>query len=1096
MEKFVLRKEMTPELFANPPAEYRGAPFWAWNGRLETEEMKKQIDCFKEMGFGGFHIHSRTGMQIPYLSDEYMKYVRGSIEYAGQKGMLAWLYDEDRCPSGFAGGLVTKDQKFRIRYLVLTPRTQAESVACGQVRMEDTHACRSAEGPLLAAYDIILDTDGYLLNFNRISKDQEAKGRKWYAYLETPAQNPWYNYQTYADTLNKNAMDRFLEITYEGYKKAVGEYFDTTVPSIFTDEPQFSHKTCLRDPEDTKDVFFPWTGDLPETYYKTYKEDLLENLPLLVWESKEAKEKQVRYHFHNHVTDRFVEAFSDNCGEWCRNNRMLLTGHLMAENSLGNQTASIGEAMRSYRSFGIPGIDILCDDYEYTTAKQAQSASRQYGRPGVLSELYGVTNWDYDFRGHKLQGDWQAALGVTVRVPHLSWYTMSGEAKRDYPASIHYQSPWAEKYHLVEDHFARVNTAMTRGKAVVRIGIIHPIESYWLHFGTLSRTGAIREQMEENFGNLTKWMLLDTQDFDFICEDNLPKLCPGAGAPLQVGEMNYSTVILPQCETIRRSTLDSLVEFAKAGGRLIVMGNLPERVDGGLDREAEKLRPYMEWIPFDRIALAGLLETERVVAFEEESGNRTRNLIYQLRKEEDCSWLFIAQGVKPQDKDVAVCRKICIRIKGHYNVEKYDTLTGEIEPLSVSLEKENTVIYREIYQQDSLLLHLIPLEAVRTDNLAEAITENIRVNVSEKVTEKNPPAENTDNKQLSADVWEPVKIRKKAEVTLDEPNVLLLDMAEYALDEETYRPEEEILRADNLLRVELGWEPRKDEMAEPWAVPKEVPCHLMRLRFTIVSETEVHGPRLALENAEATKIWLDGELVPSSADGWFTDRCIKTVPLPDITPGKHQLELSFPFGKAEAAEWSYLLGDFHVYLDGREAVLIKAVNEMGFGNLAAKGLPFYGGNVNYRIPFTGNGEDIRVHVPQYRGALVEVLLDGERKGYIIYAPYDCIIKNVTAGEHILVLKVYGNRFNSFGQIHLCNPNFTWFGPDSYRTEGDNWCLEYIPRPFGIMTSPVISNRKVKQEYISGKPLLRGNENPWGITESFKNSEKGGQKPEE
>lgn len=86
----------------------------------------------------------------------------------------------------------------------------------------------------------------------------------------------------------------------------------------------------------------------------------------------------------------------------------------------------------------------------------------------------GVTNWDYDFRGHKFQGDWQAALGVTVRVPHLSWVSMNGEAKRDYPASISYQSPWYKEYKYVEDHFARVNTAMTRGKAVVRIGVIHP----------------------------------------------------------------------------------------------------------------------------------------------------------------------------------------------------------------------------------------------------------------------------------------------------------------------------------------------------------------------------------------------------------------------------------------------------------------------------------------------------------------------------------------------------------------------------------------------------------------------------------------------
>ena len=139
----------------------------------------------------------------------------------------------------------------------------------------------------------------------------------------------------------------------------------------------------------------------------------------------------------------------------------MLTGHMMAEATLESQTRALGEAMRAYRSFDIPGIDILANRYEYSTAKQAQSAARQYGRPGVLSELYGVTNWDFDFRGHKLQGDWQAAMGVSVRVPHLSWMGMGGESKRDYPAPIDFHSPWYKKYHLIEDHFSRVNVCMT-----------------------------------------------------------------------------------------------------------------------------------------------------------------------------------------------------------------------------------------------------------------------------------------------------------------------------------------------------------------------------------------------------------------------------------------------------------------------------------------------------------------------------------------------------------------------------------------------------------------------------------------------------------
>ena len=115
---------------------------------------------------------------------------------------------------------------------------------------------------------------------------------------------------------------------------------------------------------------------------------------------------------------------------------------------------------------------MLRKDMELTTVKQAQSSSRQYGREGVMSELYGVTGWDFDFRDYKFYGDWQAALGVTLRVPHLSWMSMEGEAKRDFPASIFYQSPWYQEFPYVEDHFARTGWAMSKGDAVVRVGVI------------------------------------------------------------------------------------------------------------------------------------------------------------------------------------------------------------------------------------------------------------------------------------------------------------------------------------------------------------------------------------------------------------------------------------------------------------------------------------------------------------------------------------------------------------------------------------------------------------------------------------------------
>ena len=94
---------LSKELFQNPGPEYRGAPFWAFNCRLEKETLEKQIGILKEMGFGGFHMHVRTGLDTPYLSPEFLEDIRFCVEKAKEKHMLAWLYDEDRWPSGAAG---------------------------------------------------------------------------------------------------------------------------------------------------------------------------------------------------------------------------------------------------------------------------------------------------------------------------------------------------------------------------------------------------------------------------------------------------------------------------------------------------------------------------------------------------------------------------------------------------------------------------------------------------------------------------------------------------------------------------------------------------------------------------------------------------------------------------------------------------------------------------------------------------------------------------------------------------------------------------------------------------------------------------------
>lgn len=1024
--------KLDTDLFKNPSSEYRAAPFWAWNGVLDQEELNRQLDILKKMGFGGAHLHVRTGMATPYLSDEYMSFVKNTVQKAKENDMLAWLYDEDRWPSGTAGGLVTKEEKFRARYLLFTPFAYG-TVSFDLLAENGAHAkaARSENGELLACYDVHLNENGELIEWKVISEAEPAKYDKWYAYLETHTERPWYNNQAYVNTLDKAAIDSFIDITYESYNRTIAEEFDKTVPAIFTDEPQFTHKSVLKYALEKDDVTIPWTDDLVQTYKTAYPgEDLIKDLPELFWDYPDEKVSILRYHYHDHVCERFVNAFADNCGKWCSEHGLKLTGHMMEEPTLKSQTAALGETMRSYRSFGIPGIDMLCGDLEYTTAKQAQSAVHQYGREGMVSELYGVTNWDFDFRDHKFHGDWQAALGVTVRVPHLSWMTMAGEAKRDYPASINYQSPWWEKYSWVEDHFARLNTAMTRGKAMVRVGVIHPVESYWLHWGPAEQTALLRENLDENFRNITEWLLFGGIDFDFISESLLPELCSSSEAPLAVGEMKYDVIIIPGCETLRSTTYERLEGFAATGGKLIFAGRVPTLEGGVPGNRGKKLAAEAECVRFEKYEILEALKEIRDIEIRDQSGALTDNLLYQLRQDKTGRWLFIAHGKLPYNKDISRYQDLCIRLNGKWKIQKFDTEEGQIRSVQQNIAGDMTEVKCRLYDYDSVLLWMEECDETESEI-------------------KKPDPIFTEK------IWKEVKLPEAFSYTLSEPNALLLDRAEYALDTEEWNQEEEILRLDDICRERLGWPGRKIPVAQPWAVAEEPVKHVVHLRFHIESEIECSSVQLAIEDAESLKIKWNGENVANTVTGWYVDKAIKTVRLPELVKGKNILEIAVPFGRRTNIEWAYLLGEFGVFVAGRKTVITELRQQISFGDITGQGLPFYGGNVTYHIPVSTEGGMIQILSNRYRGAAQSVSIDGGTEKPMIYPPYKAVFSNISAGTHVIDLKFYGHRRNGFGPVHLADQKETWIGPEAWRSEDEAWCYEYMLCEEGILKTPVV-----------------------------------------
>lgn len=1022
-------KNLDYDLFVNPSSEYRAAPFWGWNCELNEQMLHRQIKFLKKMGFGGFHMHPRSGISIKYLGEEFMLLIESCVKKAKDEGMFAWLYDEDRWPSGFAGGYVTKDKALRQKIVVFS-EDKPEFVS-------KEEGIKTGKPYLLAIFDIIINDDGKMLSYKMIDENDIVNGVKKYVYVTTPQESGIFNNQTYVDVLSAEAIEKFIKTTHEKYKAVVGNEFGGTIPAIFTDEPQMALKQLPAYASGHSDISFPWTTDLDKIYTKRYNgENLIEKLPELVWDRSDGVYSCVKYRYYDITCELFAQNYAGKLAKWCNENNIALTGHVLCEQSTIEQSVWVGEAMRIYKNFTIPGIDMLCDNIELTTVKQAQSIVHQYEKEALMSELYGVTNWDFDFRGHKFQGDWQAALGVTLRVPHHALLSLKGCAKRDYPASINYQSPWYEDYSYVENHFARLNTVLTRGKPIVKVGVIHPVESIWLSYGPKDTTSELVCEIEENFQNVTRWLLSGMVDFDFISESLLPTQYEETASNIKVGKMEYSTIIVPECLTIRSTTLDIINRFLEKGGRVIFIGKCPKYVDGKMSDMAKKLYDLCEHTSLRKLDLLYLLNNERTAHIKNESGETLYKFVHTIRQDGDKKWLFIAHLEKDNRIDNIYEDNITIILNGEYNPTLYDTVNAKHTEMDFEIKNGKTYIYKKVFPHDSLLIEL-----------------------------KHGASEKNTSKEVQS-TYKVVNFKENVLYEREEDNVCVLDMASYCIDNGEEYPLEELTIIDDKCRKELNYPLADGCDTQPWVIENEKIEHYVKLKFSINSEDMINNVYIAAE--EALSIVFNERECELFPQGYYVDENIKKYYLGTIKKGINTIEIKAPIGKRISLENFFLLGNFDVIVRGCEKKLIAPSKKIGFSDLTRQGLPFYGGNIIYKTEISVKKCSLSVRVNRYRGAAVKVYLDGEEKGIIAYSPYIINIENVPEGKHEIAFKLLGNRVNTFSWLHNCDYN-NWFGPQKWYTYGENsdtenkysamhstkWSYEYVLKEYGIISSPVI-----------------------------------------
>ncbi len=553
-------------LLKDPPAEYRGKPFWAWNGKLDKDELLRQVECFHEMGFGGFFIHSRTGLETEYLGEEWFDCVRACAEKAYSLGMETWLYDEDRWPSGTCGGEVTRERKNRLRFLSLYDSDE-EALACHEV------------AGILARYAVKLDGEN-LVDFYKVESRSAVNEGYMYAVFAEEEQkcSDFYNGTAYIDTMNREVTEQFLKSTHEKYFEKVGDLFGTKIKGIFTDEPHRGPAFNGFSLSNQNSAHMtPYSGELLKHYKEKYGSEL--EYPQIYWKQKGESYNAVSAAYIDCLDDLFLENFAKPCRDWCKAHNLILTGHILHEDTLSIQASVTGSCMRYYEYMDYPGIDVLTEENNiYWAAKQCSSVSRQLGKKFTLSELYGATGWWMTLDRYKQSADWQAFFGINFRCPHLSWYTMKGEAKRDYPASILHQNAWYKEWKAVEDYFARIAVLTSEGKRLCDTLVMVPLREMWgnVRMGWMQGFSPADERIrkaDQDYIELFQKLISENIDFDYGEEELLKKYGSveqdGGKVYLKIGKVRYSNVLWNPADHYCDEVQTLLRTFAERSGNLV-----------------------------------------------------------------------------------------------------------------------------------------------------------------------------------------------------------------------------------------------------------------------------------------------------------------------------------------------------------------------------------------------------------------------------------------------------------------------------------------------------------------------------------------------
>ena len=1063
--------------FKTPSKEFGIMPFWFWNGEMSYDEIAYQIREYKAKGCPGFYIHARFGVreELGYMNEDWLDRVKFTIEKAQEEGLQVWVYDEYNWPSGTCGQTLMKDHPEMTNvYLELvdgdlpgqffTFMEGTDSRYNDLEQSEPVYACAiKLEDMQNGNYEIVDLMPS--LSFDKVITWEAPKG-PWKLFYFIERKSTWY-----ADVLNPETTKKFIEYTHERYKAYLDGDFSKQVKGFFTDEPAMHYFETGRD-----NFIIPWTHGMFRIFREHNGYDLKKNLPKLFFDCGGDTE-QVRYDFWSTLTDQYEKSYFKEIEDWCADNDVIFTGHLLYEESLRMHARVDGNLFKHLQHFHMTGVDHLYPrigtremENEHVALKIASSAAHQNGSARLVCESMGGSYWDCTMERMKWIGDWEYVLGVNQFIPHGFHYTIEGERKRDWPPSMFCQFTWWEQYGLFNDYMTRLGYTLSGGDHVAKVAVLYPMNSIWANYMPNRRT-KISECIEREFAYMADRMLRLHIDYDYLDEDVLNERVRIENGKLCIQGERYEMLLLPPCTHIKAKTLDTLEAFAAAGGKIGGDALLPYRC---IEGEAKDFAARIEALfGVDPVALREtFLQTEnreQTVTVRRHNGGKVvfasgegfkanpdpekglRNLNQLLRAcvtpeiEIDSEEVFYLHRVK-DGKDLfflinpvdfaADCE---LRFRGAHTPELWNLETGDIRKVTVYEQRDGFTRLR---------LHLEPFGSALYSFADEP--EAAHVCASDMTVETFDPATRTATgfARLETDgaitlqtgsERETVSIPAAAPAPVlplcgpfafatDKPNSLNTDAWKmtYATD------------ADDIAAITTG----KADMSSwldmrmgAWEMQLPVERDDTTYPVTLWYVTKVHAAyipddlKLMIDGFKGSgyTLFVNGKEVTETPERSYLDAEIKTVPMrPYFVPGENTIAVRLTVTKKSDGMTDLLkiIGSFAVEtIDGVETI-VPPKTEMTLGDWNEKGYPYYSGTGFYtaKVNITKDLLEKKLLLSADIGRdVLLVSINGKPVKTCLWRPYEAdLTPYLVEGENEITLGVVNTLMNLLESTH--NPS--------------------------------------------------------------------------